>query len=78
MLFRAACRGDAARGGATMPQYRCYLLDSQDHVTSFKVFDLPDDNLAQTEADSVWRTSGGHGFELWNGLKMIHREVKPA
>ena len=78
MLFRAACRGDAALEGANVPQYRCYFIDPQDHVTSFKILDLPDDNLAQAEADSVWRSNGGHGFELWNGPKMIHRKVKPA
>ena len=59
----------------TMPEYRCYFLDAQNHVTSFTIFDLPDDGLARTEADRLWRSSASHGFELGNGAKMVHREV---
>jgi hypothetical protein len=59
----------------SMPEYRCYFFDAQDHVTSLSIFDLPDDDLARTEADRLWRRSASHGFELGKGAKMIHREV---
>lgn len=60
----------------TMPEYRCYFLDAQDLVTSFTIFDLPDDCLARTEAEKLWRSGASHGFELANGAKMICREAK--
>jgi hypothetical protein len=71
------CRGDAAPERDHSAGI-CYFLDAQDHVTSFKIFDLPDDSLARTEAEKLWRSSASHGFELGNGAKMIHREVKSA
>jgi len=58
----------------TMPEYRCYFLNAQDLVTSFKIFDLPDDSLTRIEAEKLWRSSASHGFELANGAKMIYRE----
>ena len=61
-----------------MPEYRCYLLDAQNHVTSLKIFDLPDDSLARIEADKLWQSSASHGIELANGAKMIYREAKSA
>ena len=47
-------------------------------MTSFKIIDLPDDSLARTEAEKLWRKSASHGFELANGAKMIYREAKSA
>jgi hypothetical protein len=61
-----------------MSEYRCYFFDAQDHVTSFEIIDLPNDSLARTEAGKLWRDGASHGFELGNGAKMIHREVKSA
>lgn len=61
-----------------MPQYRCYFIDHQNHVTSFKILELADEKLAQAEADKLWRNGASHGFELWDGPKIIHRQVKSA
>jgi len=59
-----------------MPQYRCYFIDPQNHVTSFSIVTFPTDVLAREEADKLWRNSPSHGVEVWNGAEMIHREVR--
>jgi hypothetical protein len=59
-----------------MPQYRCYFLDTNNHVTSFSIVNFPTDALALAEATKLWRESVSHGVEVWNGAEMIHREVR--
>jgi hypothetical protein len=47
----AACRGDAARpAGAAMPNYRCYFLDSANHVAATELIDCENDAEVQTRA----------------------------
>ena len=58
-----------------MAYYRCYFLDTRDHIISYVTIDLPTDTLARAEADGLWKASPHHGIELWSGTQRILREV---
>jgi hypothetical protein len=64
--------------GKYMAQYRCYFLDPENKVTSFKILDQLTDNLARDEADQLRSDRACFGVEVWSGALMIHREVKSA
>jgi hypothetical protein len=58
-----------------MAQYRCYFLDTHNHVVSFVIINTATDTLACAEADQLWKVSPHHGVELWSGAQMIHHEA---
>jgi hypothetical protein len=76
MLPKQPVEGRLLNNGLRMAQYRCYFLDPQNHITSWRMIDLTTDNLAQTEADRLWKIGPSHAVEVWKGTQMIHRDVR--
>jgi len=60
-----------------MPQYRCYFLTPENHVTAFALLDCTTDALAQAEADKLRRDRDCGGVELWNGPTMVYHSIEP-
>ena len=59
-----------------MPYYRCYYLDSADHVTATDVITCDTDALAQTRADTLLGACGYPGIEIWDRDRMVYRAQK--
>ena len=73
----AACRGDAARtAGAAVSVYRCYYLDSADHIASADVIHCDTDAQARSRADVLLAASGYPGIEVWDRSQVVYRARK--
>ena len=59
----AACRGT---GGAPVAYYRCYFLDSDNHVRSTDVITCENDAQAQARANLILHCCGYPGIEVWD------------
>jgi hypothetical protein len=59
-----------------MPLYRCYFLDSANHMSAFAVIDSASDDVAQIEAEKLWTIQASAGVELWNCDQMICRQTQ--
>jgi hypothetical protein len=60
-----------------MTNYRCYFLDSGDHVTATDLIDCENDAQARTRADVLLTTSPHAGIEVWDGPWKVYRADKP-
>jgi hypothetical protein len=58
----------ADREGCVMPEYRAYLIGSDDRIVERIDVDLPDDAAAIAAA---LRLVDGHDVELWQGTRKI-------
>jgi hypothetical protein len=73
----AACRGDAARTvGAAVPGYRCYFLDSADHVAATDVIECETDACARARADVLLAACDYPGIEVWDRDRKVYRARK--
>lgn len=61
-----------------MPYYRCYYLDSADHVAATDVITCGTDTLAQTRADTLLSACGYPSIEIWDRDRMVYRARKTA
>jgi len=59
-----------------MAWYRVYLLDSSGHIESARDFESADDATAIAEAQRGYLATGAPGFELWQGRRLVHKEVR--
>jgi hypothetical protein len=66
----AACRGT---GGAPVAYYRCYFLDSDNHVRSTDVITCENDAQAQARANLILHCCGYPGIEVWDRDRMVCR-----
>jgi len=57
-----------------MASYRCYLLIGAE--TAVKSFDSTSDRAATAVARQVFARSGGFGFELWIGNRLVRRQLQ--
>jgi len=56
--------------------YRCYLLDADDHIKSFKEVQA----FSDAEATALARQHAQEAkmpFELWRGRQIVYRSVAP-
>lgn len=67
-----------------MPAYRCYFLGAGEaqsrtrpSIESAENFAAESDAEALRQAEALYRTRVNqvHGFELWQGNKLVHRET---
>ena len=61
-----------------MPYYRCYYLDSRDHVAATEVIACDTNALAQARADALLSACGYPGIEVWDRDRMVYRARKSA
>ena len=55
-----------------MPEYRCYFLDSADHIRGVEEFMGPDDTEAIVEALRLFTERDYYpGFEVWQGKRRL-------
>ena len=60
-----------------MSYYRWYLMDSDGHIRDFNKVTADSDREALEVArrDLVREEARSSGFELWEGRRLVHREV---
>jgi len=56
--------------------YRCYYLDSADHIASADVIHCDTDAQAQSRADVLLAASGYPGIEVWDRSQVVYRARK--
>jgi hypothetical protein len=54
--------------------YRCYFLDPQWRISSLQEFYAGNDTEAIVTARALSMAHEPRGFELWEGLRQVHRE----
>ena len=59
-----------------MPSYRCYFLDSTDHVAGSDLIHCETDTQAQARAGILLAACGFPGLEVWDCDRMIYRARK--
>jgi hypothetical protein len=59
-----------------MAWYRVYLLDATGRIESARDFESPDDAAAIAEAHRGYVAAGAPGYELWQGRRLVHKEVR--
>lgn len=57
-----------------MAYYRCYFIDEASHVYDFAEFDCDTDDQAITRARRLCPARVTDGFELWQQIRLVHRE----
>jgi hypothetical protein len=61
-----------------MAWYRVYLLDAAGRIESARDIESDSDAGAIDEARRGFAAAGAPGFELWQGRRLIHKEVRAA
>ncbi len=60
-----------------MPDYRCYVLGSDNKIVAVQTATYPDDNAAVVWAESVLADSPqASGVELWSFARLVHRQLR--
>jgi hypothetical protein len=59
-----------------MPSYRCYFLDSADHVAATEFIACATDTQAQVRADGLLAACGYPGIEVWDRGRRVYRARK--
>jgi hypothetical protein len=59
-----------------VPSYRCYYLDSNDHVVGFDLIGCASDSLARDRADILLANSALPGIEVWDRDRVVYRARK--
>ena len=60
-----------------MPNYRCYFLDTGNHVAATQLVVGENDAQARTRADALLTASFHAGIEIWDGPWKVYRANKP-
>jgi hypothetical protein len=61
-----------------MPSYRCYFLDSTDHVAGSDLIHCETDTQAQARADILLAACGYPGIEVWDCGRIVYCAQKTA
>jgi hypothetical protein len=65
-------------GGAIAQQmstaYACYLIGANRQIAGRRDFRASSNDEAIGMAEALSLESGAHGFELWEGLRHVHKE----
>ena len=58
-----------------MGQYRCYFFGSATAIVDAEEIEAESDAMARALAESLYlrQHNRGHGFELWQSARMVHR-----
>ena len=56
-----------------MPSYRCYYLDSADHVAATHLIECATDSQARARADILLPACGYPGIEVWDRGRRVYR-----
>ena len=59
-----------------MPSYRCYFLDSTDHVAGSDLIHCETDTQAQARADVLLAACGYPGIEVWDRGRRVYSAQK--
>jgi hypothetical protein len=59
-----------------MAWYRVYLLDTSGRIESARDIESGGDAAAITEARREYAAAGAPGYELWQGRRLVHKEVR--
>lgn len=54
--------------------YRCYFFDQDHKISRFQDIDVGNDAEAISTAKALSVIYKSPAFELWQGLRMVHRE----
>jgi hypothetical protein len=55
-----------------VPGYRCYYLDSADHVAATELIDCDTDILAAARADGLLAACAHSGIEVWDRGRRVY------
>jgi hypothetical protein len=61
-----------------MPSYRCYFLDSTEHVAGSELIHCETDTQVQERADVLLAASGYPGIEVWDCGRRVYCAQKTA
>jgi hypothetical protein len=56
--------------------YRCYFLDRDHRILASRDFYAGNDAEAIVTARALSSEHLPHGFELWEGMRQVHREAR--
>jgi hypothetical protein len=58
-----------------MTTYFCKVIGADDDVLAAKRFEATNDTFAIREARMIFARAIGHGYEAWDGERLIYREL---
>ena len=62
--------------GAAVAVYRCYYMDSSNHIASTDVIHCDSDAQARSRADVLLAASGYPTVEVWDRSQIVYRAQK--
>jgi hypothetical protein len=60
-----------------MPLYEAKFIDHRNEVFGSQMFGAEHDQAARDYALRVLKTRFGKGHEIWQGERLVHREIYP-